>query len=379
MDDQFKRYAISRLNEFLFSSNADISKYPEFKSYLSRKIENLLETNKFKITCLDKISDIDIKLSANPIDRLKDNQEVKIFFRQHQCPGDILTLTASIRDIKKAYPNALLSVKTTASDIWENNPYITKFTEKEADIVLDLEYPLIHQSNNCGRHFIFGFKEFIEKELEITFELSKFSCDLHLSKEEISWMNQVQESIGYTGKYWIINCGSKSDFPLKQWDINRWQEVIDKLKHKITFVQVGAKEHKHKPLDGVIDLVGKTDLRQLFRLCYHSEGALTHVSMLLHTMSVWGKPCVCIAGGRESSHWESYNDTIYLDTIGQLSCCLHGGCWKSKERECLDMIDDQPRCMKLITVDDVVRSIERYYDGGRLEYEKEPYNERMGK
>jgi hypothetical protein len=32
----------------------------------------------------------------------------------------------------------------------------------------------------------------------------------------------------------------------------------------------------------------------------------------------------------------------------------------------VDVIGDQPRCMHMITVDDVIRAIERYYEGGVL-------------
>jgi ADP-heptose:LPS heptosyltransferase len=238
------------------------------------------------------------------------------------------------------------------------------------DITYKLDYPLVHKSNDSGKHFIHGFKEDIERKLGVTFDITKFSCDLHLSPEELGWMNQVEEKFGYKGKFWLINAGSKSDFPLKQWDPEKWQEVVYRLNDKITFVQVGAKEHSHKPLNGVLSLLGETDIRQLIRLSYHCEGALSHVSMLLHMMSAWGKPCVCVAGGRESATWESYNDTIYLDTVGQLMCCLHGACWKSKANDCPNMIGDFPKCMDMISVDDVVNAVERFYMGGRLQYEK---------
>ena len=83
-------------------------------------------------------------------------------------------------------------------------------------------------------------------------------------------------------------------------------------------------------------------------------------------MSAWEKPCVVVAGGRESSGWESYNETTYLDTVGNLHCCKSGGCWKAKKEECLWMEGEYPKCMNMITVADVVRAIDKYYIGGRL-------------
>ena len=306
------------------------------------------------------------------ISRIKNNERASILIRQGQSPGDILVLTAAIRDLKNKFPYLILRMRTTAPEIWENNPHIADYGGEHErdpmgrDFEIKIEYPLVHQANQCAKHFIHGFKEFLEKEFDISFDITAFKCDLHLSDEEKSWTTQVRDTFNYAGKYWVINSGSKNDFPLKQWSRVRWQEVVDSLRGKIQFVQVGEAHHNHEPLKGVFDLVGKTDMRQLIRLCYHAEGAVCHTTMLNHLMSAWEKPCVVIAGGRESSGWESYNETTYLDTIGNLHCCKSGGCWKTTKEECLWMEGEFPKCMNMITVADVVRAIDKYYIGGRL-------------
>jgi ADP-heptose:LPS heptosyltransferase len=284
------------------------------------------------------------------ISRIKNNEPVSISIRQGQCPGDILVLTASIRDLKNKFPNLILRMSTTAHEIWENNPHVSEHApekssdQTDSDIDIKVEYPLIHQANQCGKHFIYGFKEELERTLGISFEITAFKCDVHLSDQEKGWTNQVRDTFNYAGKFWVINSGSKKDFPLKQWSRIRWQEVVDALRGKVQFVQVGEEHpnHHHDPLKGVFNLVGKTDIRQLIRLCYHAEGAVCHTTMLNHLMSAWEKPCVVIAGGRESSGWESYNETTYLDTVGNLHCCKSGGCWKSKKEECLWMEGETP-------------------------------------
>ncbi|MCB1088155.1 MAG: hypothetical protein KDM63_13980, partial [Verrucomicrobiae bacterium] len=66
----------------------------------------------------------------------------------------------------------------------------------------------------------------------------------------------------------------------------------------------------------------------------------------------------------------------FLHTVGSLWCCDVGGCWKARsvplndgsendspDQLCLDLVNGLPRCMDMISVDDVVRSIERYLDG----------------
>jgi hypothetical protein len=60
-----------------------------------------------------------------------------------------------------------------------------------------------------------------------------------------------------------------------------------------------------------------------------------------------------------------------------LRCCDQGGCWKSRtlpigdgdpkdEELCVDVVGVLPRCMHMITAEDVIRAVERYYDGGAL-------------
>lgn len=67
--------------------------------------------------------------------------------------------------------------------------------------------------------------------------------------------------------------------------------MVDHFEDKIQFVQVGDKSHHHPRLNNVIDLVGKTDIRQLTRLAYHAEGAICPVTFLMHLMAaVEAKP-----------------------------------------------------------------------------------------
>ena len=48
------------------------------------------------------------------------------------------------------------------------------------------------------------------------------------------------------------------------------------------FVQVGETEHHHPALRGVLDLRGRTDLRQLVRLVHHAQGVLCRVTLAMH-------------------------------------------------------------------------------------------------
>lgn len=181
----------------------------------------------------------------------------------------------------------------------------------------------------------------------------------------------------------------KHDFTNKWWDTKRYQQVIDHFEAKILFVQVGHSDHHHPALKRVLDLRGCTSLRHLVRLVYHAQGVLCPVTSLMHLAAAVptrkdrpsARACVVVAGGREPSHWEAYPHHQFIHTIGALPCCQTGGCWKSRvvplgdadEKDdpanlCLNVVGQLPKCMDLITADEVIRRIDLYFAGGSISY-----------
>jgi hypothetical protein len=312
-------------------------------------------------------------------------------------PGDILMMTAAVRDLHLAYPGRFRTdVRTSAGAIWENNPYLTPLDASDPAVrTIAMRYDLIHQSNQGPYHFIHGYVRHLEDALGLRIPLTRFSGDIHLSDREKAWMNQVQEEpIGWHDDFWIIVAGGKYDYTAKWWDPARFQQVVDCFRGRIQFVQCGEVQHWHPRLNGVIDLVGKTDLRQFIRLMYHAAGVVSPVTFAMHlAAAVEVKPgypknraCVVVAGGREPSQWEKYGHHRFLETNGALMCCDQGGCWKSRcqtvgdgdekdapEHLCLLPVRISPelripRCMDLIGADDVIRAIELYHRGGAYHY-----------
>lgn len=317
----------------------------------------------------------------------------KIILKNEQSPGDVLMLTAAVRDLKLSHPDIEIDVRTSCPALWENNPYLTHLSEEETNIeILKADYPLIHESNECQYHFIHGFRKDLEEKLNIKIKPTLFKGDIHLSDEEKSWMSQIEE-MGIKDNFWIIFAGGKFDFTCKWWNPIYYQKVVDHFKGRITFVQCGEPHHWHPKLEGAIDLIGKTDLRMLIRLIYHSVGIVCPVTFAMHAAvaipskynHIRNRPCVVIAGGREPSQWEKYPHHRFLETNGYLYCCDNGGCWasrcqrvgdgdeKDKENLCIypTRVNETlfiPRCMEMIKPRDVIRAIEGYYKGGILKY-----------
>lgn len=347
-------------------------------------------------------------------------------------PGDIMMMTAAVRDLHRAHPNEFITdVYTSVGEIWENNPYIThlplrverlgdqkepatpyerlvpsrdlKFIVEDPDIeVLDCGYDgefqaSINRSNQNAYHFIHGYTQDLEQKLGVRIPVTEFKGDIHISDQEKIWMSQVQE-LGLTENFWLVFSGGKYDYTAKWWNPDSYQAVVNHFKGKILFVQCGDPAHFHPPLEGVVNLIGKTSARQLIRLMYHATGVICPVTFAMHlaaavpmrTFDIYGRklpavrPCIVLAGGREAAHWEAYPHHQYMHTVGAMPCCTKGGCWKSRCQKVgdNDSKDDNlcaypiqvsetlkiGKCQTMITPQMVSESISMYFEGGMLRY-----------
>lgn len=313
----------------------------------------------------------------------------KLILTCELCPGDIVMLTAAVRDLHLNYPGWFQTdVRTTCPELWAHNPYLESIADDDPDAeVIACEYPLIHQSNTAPYHFIHGYSQFLGERLGLEIRPTAFKGDVHLSAEEKGWLSQVGEHFAGELPFWIVVAGGKWDYTTKWWARERYQQVIDHFRGRLLFVQVGAREDHHPALRGVLDLRGRTDLRQLVRLVYHSRGVLCPVTSLMHLAAAVEtppgrprlRPCIVVAGGREPPHWEAYSHHHFLHTLGALPCCESGPCWRSRlepvgdgsehdgpEWRCLDVRPGPlARCMELIEAQDVIRVLETCLTSGR--------------
>src|SRR5258708_5263049 len=144
----------------------------------------------------------------------------KLILKNFLSPGDLVMLTAAVRDIHLCYPGRFLTgVRTPSPELWEHNPYLSPLDEKDPEVrILDCEYPLIQKSNQRPYHFIHGFIAFLNEVLGLDIKPTDFSGDVHLSEEEKSWPSQVQAICGDDRPFWLLTAGGQHDFTTKWWD-----------------------------------------------------------------------------------------------------------------------------------------------------------------
>lgn len=319
----------------------------------------------------------------------------RLVVRNTQAPGDILVLSAALRDLHIAHPglyNTDIWVSRGAEEIYWNNPdvdMVHKNRPPPGSKHFVAHYPLIKSCNQQRKHFLWGFPEYFNQKLGTDVKLTEFRPKIVLTQQEAA-------ERPFPDPYWVFLSGGKKDFPAKIWDQTWWAEVIRTTQDDINWVQCGggSSNHiKHKAKAGVYaDMVAKTSCRDFLKLIYHSEGVVCAVTFAMHVAAAFNKPCVVIAGGREPWWWEAYNeenrlvnmrvadpkweppadDTFvphkFLHTIGKLDCCHSHGCWKSKvtggANACKNVVKQNgeviPKCLSMITPDMVVDAINSY-------------------
>jgi ADP-heptose:LPS heptosyltransferase len=318
-----------------------------------------------------------------------------------QAPGDIIVLSAALRDMHISHPDLFAPevwVSGGAEQVYWHNPSIAMIHGKKAKQAgaqtVNAGYSAaIKRSNQDKKHFIWGFIEDLNKKLSTQIRLSEFRPAIYMSDEEKS-------TRPFKDPYWVFLSGGKKDFKTKIWDQVYWQQVIDATKDRVNWVQCGGGSSNHimhQPKNGIYaNMIAKTSCREFLRLIYHAEGVVCVITMAMHAAAAFNKPCIVVAGGREPWWWEAYNhenrivnmrladprwappqddDFVphkFLHSIGQLECCHSHGCWKKhvvgKRNACRFPVNQNgatiPRCKAEITPDMVVAAIDEYLDAG---------------
>ena len=313
-----------------------------------------------------------------------------------RSPGDIVCLTAAVRDLATNYPGRFaIHVGGSCSDLWEHNPHVVGVWGAR----LPRNLPMIRVSytsqlslaNDLRLHFLTAFHRAIADQLGIPIPVLHPHGDLHLSADE-------KATPPVPRRYWFFVAGGKADIVTKIWPTEFSQRLVSLLvSNGVSVVQGGATfpGHRHPVLAGVESLVGKTSLRDVLRLIYHAEGVICPVTFAMHVAAAFHKPCVVIAGGREPWSWGSYSNSPdrhfgeecstvrvphrFLHTQGTLDCCRDGGCWKTQlianppwdKHDCVRPVTVSggglsPECLATITPDIVVDAVMSYYRDGTL-------------
>lgn len=293
-----------------------------------------------------------------------------LLLRTDQMPGDAVAMTAAVYSLHQSHPGRYATaVESKWPEVFEYNPHVSPLDSLSDPRLLHMHYPAIHRCNERGVHFMQAWCEHLSNALCVSVPLLTDRPRLYFPEGEPPPV----------GNFWLVCSGGKRDFTTKLWGHHNYQAVVSYLKGSVRFVQVGASEDEHPPLDGLHKyMVGKTSLRRLFDLVRRARGVLCGVSLLMHVAAALDKPAIVLAGGREPVTWNSYPKQHYLHTVGALPCRSVQGhvgraCWRSRtvplgdgsyydRNTCERPVGDFPQCMTLISPEEVASLVLRYND-----------------
>jgi len=291
---------------------------------------------------------------------------VKLLLRNTQAPGDAIMMTALLRDIHKTYPGKYLICADFRGymGVVQNNPYHTRISPTASDVIVEVgcSTNFLKQRAYLGLHWIeLATKQFnIKTELNV--KTTECRGEIYLSKNE--------DRPIINPPYWLIFAGGKYDQNTKWWPTQNYQTVVNKIP-QIKWIQCGREDHWHIPLDNVINMIGKTKMRELFRLIKFADGIVCPISMPIHISGALpkkGKPrsVVVIGGGKEAPHIVHYPGNNFLSTIGEMDCAGDFGCWSQDVMHtpefpihlaCKNPLNNFAACMQKITPERVIEAV----------------------
>lgn len=287
---------------------------------------------------------------------LKKNN-IFILYRFGNAIGDQVCMSAIAKALydQKGFKVIIFA---SYSEIFYNNPYIWKnidikeysaFTQK---IIVNLlkfltskyieKFAFKLQSNQIFEDYMRDSKSKISLieahsiDFKITLDLIDAKPDVFFTPDEVTRYDKKFKSLKH---YAIIQPEGKTTYtPNKEWGFDKYQEVVNKTKDKIKWVQVGL--NNDKLLDNIVDFRGKTkSLRELAYVIKNAnfvlanEGLLNHISASVNTKSF------VVFSGFSQIELAKYKTTIPIVKQPQIECAP---CW---------LLDECPKDRKYCTED----------------------------
>lgn len=286
-----------------------------------------------------------------------------IVFRIGRAIGDQLCMSAVVRLIDEQYSFKIIVV-SSFPELFDNNPRIWRnYGAKFNNFGIYASKILRFLSGERLENFLFksdiySIDEFM-REKKNTLHLAeihsmhfKIDINFHEISNEIFFSDQEIEEFkmkfNLPKDFSLIQPNPKTSYtPNKQWGVEKYQEVVNQVKH-ISWIQAGVEGDV--VLDNVDSYVGKTSLRELAFLIKKAKFVLADEGLFNHLASSVGSTSVVVYSGFSSSELAKYKRTISIVNNPQVEC---SPCWLKEK--CPKKIKF---CTELISINQVINVIQ---------------------
>lgn len=385
-----------RLAEAMVQLKQNPDQCLEFSKALRQKVEKEFTLEKMTSGTLDVYENL--------------KKKKKILFFKLGSLGDLVLAVPSFRMVRRKFPDAHISLLVDEKwvKIVENCPYLDEvipfrrdklwsmglrfpamvelIRQKEFDISIDFQNTSKthwlaflgkirerygYRRGSAGRLLNRGIAGFsnplppIEHQFQVIKQLGIEHIDdrleLWTKPSEEERMRRTLEQSWTSEKAFLVGfvLGASTKWPTKRWPIESFVLLADQLKAKFhaRIVLLGsgqdrylAKQFLSKHREGVVDLIGKTSLGELAAVMKYLRVLVTPDSAPLHVASAAGIPTVALFGPTNPGRHLPPGSKVQM-IWKKIECapCYSG--------ECKNM--DRYACMKQISVNEVLTSIER--------------------
>jgi len=287
--------------------------------------------------------------------------ETLIFFGG--APGDDLLCTTLLVE-QAARGRRPCGVMTRHAAIFQGNPGVAKaipFAPHSLGLVRALGKSVIELSY-CERNEALDQDTSPDEHiLSILCRKASVSGEISLRPHIFLTPDEIKKGAIGDRQVVVQSGATGANFPMrnKEWYPERFQSVVDALRDKFQVIQLGAESDP--PLKGVLDLRGKTTMREAGAVLANSMVFVGLVGFLMHLARAVDCRSVIVYGGRERPWQSGYICNTNL--TGDTAC---SPCWR------WNTCDYDRECMKLISPDAVIsgafEQLEKF--GTPLECEK---------
>ena len=155
-------------------------------------------------------------------------------------------------------------------------------------------------------------------------------CEMFFLDEEREQVSNLLQKEGIGKDYIVIEPHSKENYtPNRKYSFKKWQNVVNSLKHKIQFVQIGAP--RSEVLEDVVSLVGKITFREAALVIEKSRIFVSTEGGLSHAANAVKKRSLIVLTGYQGYDMVAYPNNINVDISTHGPCGLKIDCDKCSD------------------------------------------------
>lgn len=298
---------------------------------------------------MNKLKDIVIRSRSYLENIFIGSPDYSLFFNDGL--GDNILLSSVAREIKKRNDLVKVSIFTNYHELF--------YLNKDIHSTWTPRFNIFERRKYCGYRCITPY--YCQYDASLDYDIYQSNEHLITSMCRIAGVSGTVElkpnitltpeekSQGFLRKRQVvIQSSGKANPPgvmlNKNWLPERFQGVVDVLKSDYEFIQLG--NIQDPLLQGVIDLRGKTKLRQSAAILSQSCVFVGQVGFLMHMARAVDCRSVIIYGGREDPAVSGYECNVNIRGITSCSPC-----WQRNR------CDHDRECMRIIDVTQVVDAV----------------------